>query len=134
MDLRETEWDGMDWIDQLRITTSGGGLLWTFGFHKKLGSSWVAAQLAASQEGLSSMSEWWERLDGLTKFCSGNLKGRALLEDLGVYGRLIWKWILRQQSERMRTGSFPSGQDSVADPYELGTGRWRSERGGEFLE
>jgi hypothetical protein len=27
MDLRETEWDGMDWIDQLRITTSGGGLL-----------------------------------------------------------------------------------------------------------
>jgi hypothetical protein len=31
---------------------------WTSGFHKMLGSSWVAAQLAASQEGLSSMSEW----------------------------------------------------------------------------
>jgi hypothetical protein len=28
---------------------------WTFRFHKILGSSWVAAQLAASQEGLSSM-------------------------------------------------------------------------------
>jgi hypothetical protein len=28
------------------------------GFHKTLGSSWVAAQLAASQEGLRSMSEW----------------------------------------------------------------------------
>jgi hypothetical protein len=28
------------------------------GFHKILGSSWVAAQLAALQEGLSSMSEW----------------------------------------------------------------------------
>jgi hypothetical protein len=28
------------------------------GFHKMLGSSWVAAQLTASQEGLSSMSEW----------------------------------------------------------------------------
>jgi hypothetical protein len=27
-------------------------------FHKILGSSWVVAQLAASQEGLSSMSEW----------------------------------------------------------------------------
>jgi hypothetical protein len=31
---------------------------WTFGFHKVLGSSWVAEQLAASQEGLSSMSDW----------------------------------------------------------------------------
>jgi hypothetical protein len=29
----------------------------TSGFHKMLGSSGVAAQLAASQEGLSSMSE-----------------------------------------------------------------------------
>jgi hypothetical protein len=28
---------------------------WTFGFHKMLGNSSVAAQLAASQEGLSSM-------------------------------------------------------------------------------
>jgi hypothetical protein len=26
--------------------------------HKTLGSSWVAAQLASSQEGLNSMSEW----------------------------------------------------------------------------
>jgi hypothetical protein len=31
---------------------------WTSGFHKMLGSSRVAAQLAASQEGLSSLSEW----------------------------------------------------------------------------
>jgi hypothetical protein len=42
----------------LRIGTSGG-LLWTwkwaFVFHKILGTSWVAAQLAASQKGLSSM-------------------------------------------------------------------------------
>jgi uncharacterized protein YeeX (DUF496 family) len=45
----------------LRIGT-GGGLMWkrwwTSGFHKMLGSSRVVAQLAASQEGLSSMSEW----------------------------------------------------------------------------
>jgi hypothetical protein len=35
---------------------------WTSGFHKMLGSSRVAAQLAASQEGLSSMSEWvWHK-------------------------------------------------------------------------
>jgi hypothetical protein len=42
----------------LRIRTSGGLLWtrqWTFGFHKILGSSWVAAQLAASQEEFSSM-------------------------------------------------------------------------------
>jgi hypothetical protein len=54
-------WIGSIW---LRIGTSGGLLwtrLWTFGFHKTLGSSWVAAQLAASQEGLSSMSRWWVR-------------------------------------------------------------------------
>jgi hypothetical protein len=34
---------------------------WTFGFHEMLGSSWVAAQSVASQEGLSSMSEWVRR-------------------------------------------------------------------------
>jgi hypothetical protein len=44
-----------------RIGISGGLLWtqwWTFRFHKMIGSSWVAAQLEASQEGLSSMSEW----------------------------------------------------------------------------
>jgi hypothetical protein len=30
---------------------------WTFGFHNMLGSSWVAARLAASQEGLSSVNK-----------------------------------------------------------------------------
>jgi hypothetical protein len=46
---------GLIW---LRIGTSGGllwTLLWTFGFHKFLGSSWVAIQLAAYQEGLGSV-------------------------------------------------------------------------------
>jgi hypothetical protein len=42
----------------LRIGTNGG-LLWTwqetFGFHKMLGNSWVASQLAAFQKELSSM-------------------------------------------------------------------------------
>jgi hypothetical protein len=32
-----------------------------FRFHKMLGNSWVAAQLAASDEGLSSMSERSQR-------------------------------------------------------------------------
>jgi hypothetical protein len=56
MDLRERQdrvvWTGLIWLR----TGTGGGLLWTFGFHKMMESSWVAAQLAASQEGLSSMN------------------------------------------------------------------------------
>jgi hypothetical protein len=45
----------------LRIGTDGGLMWmrwWISGFHKMLGTSRVAAQLAASREGLSSMSEW----------------------------------------------------------------------------
>jgi hypothetical protein len=48
------------------------------GFHKMLGSSWVAAQLAASEEGLSSMSErasddmrqdiWISAIEGRNKY------------------------------------------------------------------
>jgi hypothetical protein len=60
MDLREIGWDGIGLIS-LSIGTSGVLLWtrqWTFGFHKMFGNSWVAAQLTASQEGLSSMSEW----------------------------------------------------------------------------
>jgi hypothetical protein len=61
MDLRKIGWDGMDWSIGLRMGTSGGLLWirwWTSGFHKMLGSSRVAAQFAASQEGLSCMREW----------------------------------------------------------------------------
>jgi hypothetical protein len=62
MYIREIGRDGMIWIGLiwLRIGTSGGLLwtrYWTFGFHKMLESTWVAAQLAASQEGLSPTSE-----------------------------------------------------------------------------
>jgi hypothetical protein len=65
LDLREIDgvvWTGLFW---LRRVTSGGLLwtwLWTFGFRKMLGSSWVAPQLVASQEGLSSMKlvSWYE--------------------------------------------------------------------------
>jgi hypothetical protein len=48
-------WTGLIW---LWIGTGGGFLWtrqWTFGFHKMLVNSWVPAQQAASQEGLSSM-------------------------------------------------------------------------------
>jgi hypothetical protein len=61
IDLREIGLDGMDWLIWIRVGTSGG-LLWTrwwnFWFHKMLGSYWIAAQLAASQEGLSSVSKY----------------------------------------------------------------------------
>jgi hypothetical protein len=48
-------WTGLIW---LRIKTSRGLLwkwYWTFRFYKMLGSSWVAAQLEAPQEQLSSV-------------------------------------------------------------------------------
>jgi hypothetical protein len=49
-------WIGLIWFG---IGTSGELLWvwrWTFGFHEMLGSSWVAAQLIAPQEGLSYVS------------------------------------------------------------------------------
>jgi hypothetical protein len=61
IDLGEIGWDGMDRIDLALDRDQWRGLLWTrrwtFGFLKMLGTSWVAAQLAASQEGLSSVSK-----------------------------------------------------------------------------
>jgi hypothetical protein len=44
----------MDWI-LLAHVRDLWTLQWTFGFHKILGNFWVAEQLAASQEGLSSI-------------------------------------------------------------------------------
>jgi hypothetical protein len=54
-DTTRMGWCGLDWtgLDWLRIGTSAG--LWTFRFHKMPWSSWVTAQLTASQLGLSSM-------------------------------------------------------------------------------
>jgi hypothetical protein len=46
----------MDWIDLTQDRDQCRALVNTVGFHKMLGISRVAAQLAASQEGLSSMS------------------------------------------------------------------------------
>jgi hypothetical protein len=58
MDVREIRWGSMDWIDRAHDRDQWRALVNTvmnLGFHKMLGSSWVAAQLAASQEGMSSM-------------------------------------------------------------------------------
>jgi len=40
----------------------------------------------------------------LTKFVSGNLKGRDHLEDLGVDGKIILERSLRKQSGKIWTG------------------------------
>jgi hypothetical protein len=56
MDLGETGWVSMDWIDVAWDRDQWRSLWkqrWTFWFHKLLGSSWVAAELAACQEGPS---------------------------------------------------------------------------------
>jgi hypothetical protein len=60
MDLRETGWDDMDCIDLVQDRDQWRALVNTvmnLRFHKMLGSSGVDAQLAASQEGLRSMSD-----------------------------------------------------------------------------
>jgi hypothetical protein len=38
----------------------------------------------------------------LTKFWSGNLKGRVHLEDLGVDGSILLKWIVKKFDGRTR--------------------------------
>jgi hypothetical protein len=61
MDRKETGWGGMDWFDLAQDRDQWGALVNTvmnFGFHEMLGSNSAAAQLAASQEGLSSMSDY----------------------------------------------------------------------------
>jgi hypothetical protein len=61
MDLREVGWDGRDWIDLAQDRDrwrAHVNAVMNLRVLKMLGSSRVAAQLAAFQEGLSSMSEW----------------------------------------------------------------------------
>jgi hypothetical protein len=58
MDLRQIGWDDVDWIALAQGMEKWMTLVnkvMNFGFHKMLGTSLIAAQLAASQEGLSSM-------------------------------------------------------------------------------
>jgi hypothetical protein len=58
IDLREIGWGGMDWIDLTQDRDQWLAVVNTvmiLGFHKLLGSSSVAAQLSASQEGLSAV-------------------------------------------------------------------------------
>jgi hypothetical protein len=75
MGLIEIGLDRMDWFDLTQDRVQWRALVNTvmnLRFHKMLGISWAAAQLAASQERLSSMSEW------VSEWVSDFLKHRAL--------------------------------------------------------
>jgi hypothetical protein len=60
--VRDIRWDDVDWVDVAQDRDQWRASVNTFGFHKMLGSSCVAAQLTASQEGLSSVSELYSDL------------------------------------------------------------------------
>jgi hypothetical protein len=90
----------------LRIGT-GGRLMWTrwwtSGFHKMQGSSRVAAQLAASQEGLSSMSEWGV---GIQVYLMSDRSGQqiVILTTTWWWRRIQWPRGLRHEpSSPVRT-------------------------------
>jgi hypothetical protein len=60
MDVREIGWGGMDWFDLAQDRDHWTALvntIITFWIHKMLGNSCVAAQRAASQEGLISLQQ-----------------------------------------------------------------------------
>jgi hypothetical protein len=88
----------------LRIET-GGGLMWTrwwtSGFHKMLGSSRAAAQLAASQEGLSSMSEWVsELIDG----CQPHLVLRSAFNSDSYQSSITaCRWVLTEMVTELQS-------------------------------
>jgi hypothetical protein len=76
-------WTGPIWH---RIETSGG-VLWTFGFIKMLGTSWVAAQLADSQEGAKlrmQVSKYSQRQESAVGLATG-----YGLDDRGVGARVL---------------------------------------------
>jgi hypothetical protein len=95
-------WIGSIW---LRIGTSEGLLWtrwWTFGFHKMPGSSWVAAQLAASQEGLSSVSKYMIPL-GFEVLTAVVMKSSAYIMPHGPFkvNRCFWGTCLHLQGWRI---------------------------------
>jgi hypothetical protein len=101
MDLREIGWTGLIWF---RIGTSGGLLwtqYWTFEFHKML-NSWVAVQLAASQEGLKSME---------LRLPTQCVTLRCVLK--GVHHGLFWGFTLTGRAEENREKTEAS--QSVTD-------------------
>jgi hypothetical protein len=99
-------WTGLVW---LRIGTSGGFLWtqwWTFGFHKIQGISWADAQLATSQEELSSMRVWNEGCRKWPDLISGTTATYSV-----------------RDQKQLRRNSF----GKIGDPSEMRTGHLREQ-------
>jgi hypothetical protein len=60
-------------------------------------------------------------------------KGRYHFKDVGIDGRIMFKWILGKQGWRMWIG-FISGLGLVVDSCKHGNGPLSSIKGGEFLD
>jgi hypothetical protein len=67
-----------------------------------------------------------------TKFWYWNLNGRGLLEDPGIYGRILLTQILRSRVGEGELDSFDSGQGLVAGCCEHGNEHSDSTKGRQF--
>jgi len=64
----------------------------------------------------------------------GKCEGRRHLEDLGIVGRIILKWIFKMWDEETWTGLIDSGQGQVAGACECGNEPSGSTKCGEFVD
>jgi hypothetical protein len=113
-------WTRLIWF---RIGTSRE-LLWTFGFHQMLGSSWVTGLLVPSQEGFSYtelvilLAQWFLRHRVSRRCCAMSWDGsriKRLHITLRIYfldRSFLWRDIMREQYEQ----SVPA-QDSNLRPH-----------------
>jgi hypothetical protein len=64
----------------------------------------------------------------------GNLKGGGHLEDLGLDGKIVLKWILEKWDGGLGLDRSVSGQGQVAGCFKCGDEPYGSINCGEFLE
>jgi len=74
------------------------------------------------------------RVEVYIGFWWGNLRERDHLEDQGVDGRMILRWIFRTWDEGVRTGSSWLGIGTGGGPCECGNELSGSIKCGEFFD